>query len=87
MNRRQIVVLWAGLIVVQLMVILPPVGRRDVAVETVDGAVVDSTENGWTLTYGLITRDYASIRFGVLAIQLVLVAAVTGGLIYVLRDK
>jgi len=42
---------------------------------------------GWTQNYGVITRDYKNIRFGMLAAQLIIVAAATGGFIYTFREK
>jgi len=87
MNRKQEIVLWAGLIVIQLMLIFPPIGRLEVTSDSVDGPLGRSTVTGFTHSYGLITRDYKNIRFGLLAAQLVIAAAGTVVLIYTLREK
>lgn len=85
MNRKQEIILWVGLIVIQLMIVFPPVGRSDVFTESTDGAPGRSIVTGWTQNYGVITRDYKNIRFVMLAAQLIIVAAVTGGFIYTFR--
>lgn len=87
MNRKQEIILWVGLIVIQLMIVFPPIGRLQGDPESVDGPPVSSIVTGWTQSYGVITRDYKNIRFGLLGAQLIIVAAVTGGLMYVLREK
>ncbi|MHC4085505.1 MAG: hypothetical protein ACYSWZ_09510 [Planctomycetota bacterium] len=85
MNRKQEIILWVGLIIIQLMIVFPPVGRPDVFTVSTDGApgrpvVIVSTQH-----YGVITRDYKNIRFFMLAAQLLVVAAVTGGFVYAYR--
>jgi hypothetical protein len=85
MNRKQEIILWVGLIVIQLMIVFPPVGRSDVSSESVDGTLGPSYVTGWTQSYGVITRDYKNINFVMLAVQLLIVAAVTGGFIYIFR--
>ena len=85
MNRKQEIILWVGLIVIQLMIVFPPVGRPDVFTESVDGTFGRSTVIGWIGNYGVITRDYKNIRFVMLAMQLIIVAAVTGGFVYTFR--
>ena len=87
MNRKQEIVLWAGLIVIQLMLIFPPIGRLQVVSDGVEGAPESSTMTGWAHGYGIIIRDYKNIRFGMLAAQLVIAAAGTVVLIYTLREK
>jgi hypothetical protein len=87
MNRKQEIILWVGLIVIQLMIVFPPVGRSDVSSESTDGTLGRSTVTGWTQNYGVITRDYKNINFVMLAAQLLIVTAVTGGFIYTLREK
>ena len=87
MNRKQEMILWIGLIVIQLMIVFPPVVRLQGASEGVDGPPESSTATGWTQNYGIITRDYKNIRFGILAAQVVIVAAVTGAVVYTLREK
>jgi hypothetical protein len=85
MNRKQEIFLWVGLIVIQLMIVFPPVGRLQGDSDSVDGPPDSSTVTGWTRNYGVITRDYKHIRFGMLAAQLIIVAAVTGGFVYTYR--
>ena len=85
MNRKQEIILWVGLIVIQLMRVFPPVGRLQGGAENVGGPPEGSIVTGWTRNYGVITRDYKNIRFGMLAVQLIIVAAVTGGFIYTWR--
>ena len=85
MNRKQEIILWVGLIVIQLMIVFPPVGRLQGGAENVGGPPEGSIVTGWTRNYGVITRDYKNIRFGMLAVQLIIVAAVTGGFIYTWR--
>jgi hypothetical protein len=85
MNRKQEIILWVGLIIIQLMIVFPPVGRLQEGAENVEGPPDGSIVTGWTQHYGVITRDYKNIRFGMLAAQLLIVAAVTGGFIYVFR--
>ncbi len=80
-------ILWIGLIVIQLMIVFPPVVRLQGVSEGVDGAPESSTATGWTESYGVITRDYKNIRFGMLAAQLIIVAAVTGAFIYTFHEK
>jgi hypothetical protein len=85
MNRKQEIILWVGLIVIQLMIVFPPVGRLQGGSESVESPPDSSTVTGWTQSYGVITRDYKNIRFVMLAAQLIIVAAVTGGFIYTFR--
>lgn len=85
MNRKQEIILWVGLIVIQLMIVFPPVGRLQGGAENVEGPPESSIATGWTQSYGVITRDYKNIRFVMLAAQLIIVAAVTGGFIYAYR--
>ncbi|HIJ51950.1 MAG TPA: hypothetical protein HPP66_02205 [Planctomycetes bacterium] len=87
MNRKQEIVLWAGLIVIQLMIIFPPIGRLQVVSEGVEGAPESSAVTGRAHGYGIIIRDYKNIRFGLLVVQLVIAAAGTVVLIYTLREK
>lgn len=87
MRREQEIALWAGLIVIQFMIILPPVGPIEVASDTVDVQNGNSISTTWAPGYGIIIRDYKNIRFGMLAIQIVVVAAVTSVLIYIFREK
>ena len=78
-------ILWIGLIVIQLMIVFPPVVRLQRVSDSIDDPPESSTVTGWTQNYGVITRDYKNIRFVVLAVQLIIVAAVTGGFIYTFR--
>ena len=87
MNRKQEMILWIGLIVIQLMIVFPPVVRSQGVSDSIDGPPESSTVTGWVPGYGIIVRDYKHIRFGMLAAQLVIVAAVTGAFIYTLREK
>ncbi|NIP24485.1 MAG: hypothetical protein GWN67_09190 [Phycisphaerae bacterium] len=85
MNRKQEIILWVGLIVIQLMIVFPPVGSLRRGAEKVEGLPDSSIVTGWAQHYGVITRDYKNIRFGVLTVQLLFVVAVTGGFIYAFR--
>jgi hypothetical protein len=85
MNRKQEIILWVGLIVIQLMIVFPPVGRSQGGANSVERPPDSSIVTGWTQHFGIITRDYKNIRFVMLAVQLIIVAAVTGGLIYTSR--
>ncbi len=87
MNRKQEMILWIGLIVIQLMVVFPPVVRLQGVSESVDGPPESSTVTDWAPGYGIIVRDYKHIRFGMLAAQLIIVAAVTGAVVYTVREK
>ncbi|MBW8040773.1 MAG: hypothetical protein FVQ85_12315 [Planctomycetes bacterium] len=87
MNRKQEIFLWIGLIIIQVMIVFPPVGRLQGDPGSVDGPPVSSIVTGWTQNYGVITRDYINIRFGLLAAQLIIVAAVTAAVVYTLREK
>ena len=87
MNRKQEMILWIGLIVIQLMIVFPPVVRLQGVSESVDGPPESSTATGWAPGYGVITRDYKNIRFGMLAAQVVIVAIATTALIYIFREK
>ena len=85
MNRKQEIILWVGLIVIQLMIVFPPVGRLQGGSESVGGPSDRPIVTGWIGNYGVITRDYKNIRFVMLAAQLIIVAAVTGGFVYTFR--
>jgi hypothetical protein len=85
MNRKQEIILWVGLIVIQLMIVFPPIRRPDVSSESTDGTIGRSIVTGWIQSYGVITRDYKNINFIMLTVQLLIVAAVTGGFIYIFR--
>ncbi len=85
MNRKQEIILWVGLIVIQLMIVFPPIGRLQGDSENVEGPTDDSIVTGWTQNYGVITRDYKNIRYGMLAAQLLIVAAITGGFMCIFR--
>jgi len=85
MNRKQEIILWVGLIIIQLMIVFPPVGRPDVSSESTDRTLGRSTVIGWIGNYGVITRDYKNINFVMLTAQLLIISAVTGGFIYILR--
>jgi hypothetical protein len=85
MNRKQEIILWVGLIVIQLMIVFPPVGRLQGGAENIESQPDSSNVTGWTQHFGVITRDYKNIRFVMLAAQLIIVAAVTGGFVYTFR--
>ena len=85
MNRKQEIILWVGLIVIQLMIVFPPVGRLQGGADNVEDPPDSSVVTGWTRSYGVITRDYKNIRFVMLAVQLIIVAVVTGGFFYAYR--
>lgn len=87
MNRKQEIVIWAALIIIQLMIIFPPVRRLEQAPEGVEEAPEISVVTGWAPGYGIIVRDYKHIRFGMLAVQVVIVAAASAGLLFILREQ
>ena len=87
MNEKQKIALWAGLIVIQLMVLLPPVSRPHVFSGSVDTPPSRYILTVWSQSYGLIIRDYKNIKFSLLAGQLTITAAATAALIYTLREK
>jgi len=87
MNRKQEIVIWAALIVIQLMIIFPPVRQLEQAPEGVEEPPDISIVTGWMPGYGIIVRDYKHIRYGMLALQLIIVAAAAAGLIFILREK
>lgn len=87
MNRKQEIVIWAGLIIVQLMIIFPPVRRIEQVPEGVEEPPEMSVVTGWVPGYGIIVRDYRHIRFGLLTVQIVVVAAASAGLIFSLCEK
>ena len=87
MNRKQEIVIWAALIIIQLMIIFPPVRRLEQAPEGVEEPPEISVVTGWAPGYGIIVRDYKHIRYGMLAVQIFIVAAASAGLIFILREK
>jgi hypothetical protein len=87
MNQKQEIVIWAALIIIQLMIIFPPVRKLERPPEGVVEPPEVSVVTGWLPGYGIIVRDYKQIRFGVLAFQVAIVAAVSAGLIFILREK
>jgi hypothetical protein len=87
MNRKQEIVVWAGLIIIQLMIIFPPVRRLEQPPEDIEEPPEISIVTGWVPGYGIIVRDYKHIRYGILAVQVVVVAAVSVILIPILREK
>jgi hypothetical protein len=87
MNRKQEIVIWAGLIIVQLMIIFPPVRRIEQVPEGVEEPPEMSVVTGWVPGYGIIVRDYRHIRFGLLTVQIAVVAAASAGLIFSLCEK
>ena len=87
MNRKQEIVIWAGLIIIQMMIIFPPVRRLEQAPEGVEEPPEMSVVTRWVPGYGIIVRDYKHIRYGMLIVQAVIVAAVSVILIPILREK
>lgn len=87
MTDKQKIAFWAGLIVIQLMIIFPPIGQPQATSESIGDSPNSSIITGWINNYGLIIRDYKNINFGLLAIQIGIVAIITGGLTYAFRDK
>jgi hypothetical protein len=87
MNRKQEILLWAAVIIIQMMIIFPPVRRLERVHNEIEEPPEISVVTGWVPGYGIIVRDYKHIRFGMLALQAVIVAAVTSGLIFILREK
>ncbi|MHC4547101.1 MAG: hypothetical protein ACYSYL_21755 [Planctomycetota bacterium] len=64
MNRKQEMILWIGLIVIQLMIVFPPVMLLEQAPEGVEEPPEISVVTNWVPGYGIIVRDYKHIRFG-----------------------
>ena len=87
MNRKQEVVIWAGLIIIQMMIIFPPVRRLEQVPNGVEEPPDVSIVTGWAPGYGIIVRDYKHIRYGMLAIQVAIVAAISIIMIPLLREK
>jgi len=82
MNWKQKIVLCMSMIIVVLMLIFPPIGPFPVIV-VVGGKEV----HRYTQYLGLLVEDYGHIRFDLLAIQYIIVAVITVGLIFMLRGK
>jgi hypothetical protein len=87
MNRKQEILLWAAVIIIQMMIIFPPVRKLELPHGNVEEPPEMSVVTGWVPGYGIIVRDYKHIRFGMLALQAAVVAAVTAGLLFILREK
>ena len=87
MTDKQKIAFWAGLIVIQLMIIFPPISQSQATSESIGDATNSSIITDWINNYGLIIRDYNNINFGLLAVQIGVVAIITGCLIYALREK
>ena len=87
MNRKQEILLWAALIFIQIMIIFPPVRQKEQAPDSVEGTPEISAVTGRVPGYGIIVRDYKHIRYGMLAVQAVIVAAISIILIPLLREK
>ncbi|NIO88212.1 MAG: hypothetical protein GTN68_47510, partial [Candidatus Aminicenantes bacterium] len=64
-----------------MMIIFPPVRRLELPREGVKEPPEMSIVTGWVPGYGIIVRDYKHIRFGMLALQAAVVAAVSAALI------
>lgn len=87
MNRKQEIVIWAAVIIIQMMIIFPPVRRLEQPPEGVKEPPEMSVVTSWVPGYGIIVRDYKYIRFGMLIGQIVIVSALSAGLIFILREK
>jgi hypothetical protein len=87
MNRKQEIAIWGALIIIQLMIIFPPVRRLEQPPEGVEEPPEVSVVTDWAPGYGIIVRDYKHIRFGMLAAQIVIVATVSAVLIFILRRE
>ena len=87
MNRKQEIVVWAGLIIIQLMIIFPPVRKLEPPPEGVQEPAEISVVTNWVPGYGIIVRDYKHIRYVMLAVQTGIVAAISLILIPFLREK
>ena len=86
MNRKQEIILWVGLIIIQLMIVFPPVGHLQSNSENIEGPPISFIVTDYAQHYGVITRDYKNINFIMLAVQLLIVAAASGGFIYAFRS-
>ena len=87
MNRKQEILLWFAVIVIQLMIIFPPVSQLEQVPEYVEEPPEISVVTGWVPGYGIIVRDYTHIRYGMLAVQVVIVSAAAAGFLFILREK
>jgi hypothetical protein len=87
MNRKQEILLWAALIIIQIMIIFPPVRRIEQAPEGAEEPPEVSIVTGWVPGYGIIVRDYKHIRYGVLTVQIAVAVVLSAGLIFILREK
>lgn len=72
---------------IQFMILLPPISRTEVGAESPDLPIGAAEVTGHTLEYGFIVEHYAHINCALLAAQLAVVAAISGGLTYLWRDK
>jgi hypothetical protein len=87
MNRKQEILIWATLIIIQIMIIFPPVRRLEQAPEGVEEPPEISVVTGWVPDYGIIVRDYKHIWYVALAVQTGIVAAISLILVPFLREK
>ncbi len=76
MNRKQMIVLWIGITVFVLMGLFPPFI-----------ASLPSGYGGRQRYYQFILSIYGNIDIIRLCVQWAMVAVITGGLIYTLKDK
>ncbi len=76
MNRKQMMVLWIGITVFVLMGLFPPFI-----------APLPSGYGGRQRYYQFILSIYGNIDIIRLCVQWAMVAVITGGLIYILKDK
>jgi len=95
MNRKQKILLWVGIVVIVLMGIFPPTRRGYCpAVTYWPGLIqpgvprrplwVKPAHYGYTF---LFTAEASDIGFGKLIVQWAVVAVITAGLIYILKNR
>lgn len=87
LNRKQKIAAWAGVILIQFMILLPPISRTELGPRDADLPIGSAEVTGHTVEYGFIVVHYARINYSLLAAQLAVVATVSGGLTYLFRDK
>ena len=86
-NRKQKIAAWGGVILIQFMILIPPISRTSVGADEPDTPISSTEVTGHRLEYGFIVEHYAHINYHLLAAQLAVVAAISGGLTYLWRDK
>lgn len=76
MNKKQKIVLWAGIVLIALMGLFPPVKYQG-----------RSYRQGEAVEYRLLLDKFSIVLLGNLVAQWALVSIIIAGLIYILKDK